>query len=68
MSLALYYQMVGRAIRPFPGKDGWVIDLCGNYEKFGAVEDLTIDQQERNKWIVTGTKEKKQLTNIFMRK
>ena len=68
MSLALYYQMVGRAIRPFPGKDGWVIDLCGTVSKFGAVEDLTIDQEGANKWIITGTKEKKQLTNIIMRK
>lgn len=68
MSLALYYQMVGRAIRPYPGKDGWVIDLCGSYAKFGDVADLTIDQEGCNKWIITGTKEKKQLTNIIMRK
>lgn len=68
MSLALYYQMVGRAIRPYPGKDGWVIDLCGSYAKFGDVADLTIDQEGANKWIITGTKEKKQLTNIIMRK
>lgn len=68
MSLALYYQMVGRAIRPYPGKVGWVIDLCGTVAKFGAVEDLTIDQEGANKWIITGTKEKKQLTNIIMRK
>lgn len=68
MSLALYYQMVGRAIRPYEGKDAWVIDLCGNYAKFGDVADLTIDQEGCNKWIITGTKEKKQLTNIIMRK
>ena len=50
MSLALYYQMVGRAIRPYP------------------VADLEVDQEGANKWIITGTKEKKQLTNIIMRK
>ena len=68
MSLALYYQMVGRAIRPYPGKVGWVIDLCGSFAKFGEVADLEVDQESANKWIITGTKEKKQLTNIIMRK
>jgi len=68
MSLALYYQMVGRAIRPYPGKVGWVIDLCGSCAKFGEVADLEVDQLERNKWIITGAKDKKQLTNIIMRK
>lgn len=66
MSLALYYQMVGRAIRPYPDKDGWVVDLCGSVAKFGKVEDLWLDHDERGSWIITsnGT----QLTNIFMRK
>ena len=66
MSLALYYQMVGRAIRPYPDKDGWVVDLCGSVTKFGKVEDLWLDHDERGSWIITsnGT----QLTNIFMRK
>ena len=68
MSLALYYQMVGRAIRPYPGKVGWVVDLCGSYAKFGEVADLEVDQDGPNKWIITGTKEHKQLTNIIMRK
>ena len=68
MSLALYYQMVGRAIRPYPGKVGWIIDLCGSFAKFGEVADLEVDQESANKWIITGTKEKKQLTNIIMRK
>jgi len=66
MSLALYYQMVGRAIRPFPGKDGWVIDLCGSVTKFGKVEDLKIDLEGQEKWIITSNG--KQLTNIFMTK
>lgn len=43
-SLSLYYQMTGRAMRPHPDKqDGWVIDLCGNYETFGPVENLSIE-------------------------
>jgi DNA repair protein RadD len=66
MSLALYYQMVGRAIRPFPGKEGWVIDLCGSVAKFGKVEDLLIDPCENGKWVITSNG--KQLTNIIMTK
>ena len=66
MSLALYYQMVGRAIRPYPGKDGWVIDLCGSVSKFGKVEDLWLDHDERGGWIITSNG--KQLTNIIMNK
>ena len=66
MSLALYYQTVGRAIRPYPGKDGWVIDLCGSVTKFGKVEDLWLDHDERGGWIITSNG--KQLTNIMMTK
>ena len=46
MSLALYYQMCGRAIRPFPGKVSWVVDLCGNYKRFGRVDDLELRQNQ----------------------
>ena len=66
MSLALYYQMVGRAIRPYPGKEGWVIDLCGSVSKFGKVEDLWLDHDERGSWIITSNG--KQLTNIMLKK
>ena len=58
--------MVGRAIRPFPGKEGWVIDLCGSVTKFGKVEDLWIDPCENGKWVITSNG--KQLTNIIMTK
>lgn len=66
MSLALYYQMIGRAIRPYPNKDGWVVDLCGSVTKFGKVEDLLIDPGENGKWVITSNG--KQLTNTFMTK
>lgn len=66
MSLALYYQMVGRAIRPYEGKDGWIVDLCGSVEKFGKVEDLVIDPGENGKFIVRSNG--KQLTNVLMTK
>ena len=66
MSLALFYQMVGRAIRPYPGKEGWVVDLCGSVAKFGRVEDLWLDRDERGGWIITSNG--KQLTNIMLTK
>lgn len=67
MSLALYYQMVGRAIRPCEGKDAWIVDLCGNFDRFGRVENLWVDQPEAGKWRVNGfvNGHWKQLTNIF---
>lgn len=62
-SLALYYQMVGRAIRPYQGKDGWVIDLGGTYRRFGAVADLRIDcPPGSSKWAVYSRG--RQLTNV----
>lgn len=64
MSLSLYYQMIGRVIRPCPGKRGWVIDLCGNYRRFGKVEDLVIDQPENRKWMIKSRG--KQLTNVIL--
>ena len=62
-SLALYYQMIGRAIRPCQGKDGWVIDLGGSYKRFGNVADLRIECPEgTSKWMVTSRG--RQLTNV----
>lgn len=65
-SLGLYYQMVGRAIRPFEGKDGWIVDLSGNYSRFGNVADLFISRPTgTTKWAVysRGT----QLTNVVLK-
>lgn len=65
-SLGLYYQMVGRAIRPFDGKDGWIVDLSGNYSRFGNVADLFISRPPgTTKWAVysRGT----QLTNVVLK-
>lgn len=62
-SLALYYQMVGRAIRPYQGKDAWVIDLGGTYKRFGAVADLRIDcPPGSSRWAVFSRG--RQLTNV----
>lgn len=63
MSLALYYQMVGRAIRPHPDKPySMIVDMVGLQSQFGRVEDLKI-QGSHPKWCVaTGMK---QLTNVY---
>ncbi|MBR0116439.1 MAG: DEAD/DEAH box helicase [Prevotella sp.] len=67
MSLALYYQMVGRAIRPCEGKNAWIVDLCGNYDRFGRVENLRVEQPSAGMWCVNGfvNGHWKQLTNVF---
>lgn len=62
-SLALYYQMVGRAIRPFKGKDAWIVDLGGSYRRFGSVSDLRIEcPPGSSKWAVMSRGH--QLTNV----
>lgn len=62
-SLAWYYQAVGRGIRPFKGKDGWVIDLAGNYKRFGKVSDLKIDVEKPNSQLWCVKSNGKILTN-----
>ena len=64
MSLAMWYQIVGRAIRPYPSKEyGWVVDLCGNVKRFGEVKDLKlVDPTGRGLWQVNSRG--RQLTNV----
>lgn len=65
MSLALYYQMVGRAIRIHPNKkSSYIVDLCGNIDLFGAVEDIYLDKERlTGLWVVTNRG--KPLTNVL---
>jgi DNA repair protein RadD len=64
MSLALYYQMIGRGIRPHQGKESTqIIDLCGNIKMFGRVEDLRLVDGGNGKWFVSSNG--RQLTNIY---
>ncbi len=67
MSLAMYYQIVGRLLRPFPGKEPWFIDLCGNVRRFGRVEHLWLTCPTAGEWAVKGYVGGvwTQLTNIF---
>ena len=66
MSLALYYQMCGRAIRPYKDKVSWVVDLCGNYQRFGRVDDLELRQTRPGLWAVFSGR--RQLTNVYFKK
>lgn len=64
-SLSLWYQIVGRAIRPSPMKDrGWVVDLCGNLNRFGKVHDMELIEPRPNMWQVVSNG--RQLTNIMI--
>ncbi|MBP1616145.1 MAG: helicase [Bacteroidetes bacterium] len=64
MSLALYYQIVGRAIRPHKDKAcGWIVDLCGNVKRFGKVEELKLVEPKKGLWQVES--KGKQLTNVY---
>lgn len=44
MSLSLYYQILGRLTRVHPDKkEGLYIDLVGNFNNFGAIEEFNFD-------------------------
>ncbi|MFH0981847.1 MAG: helicase-related protein [Planctomycetota bacterium] len=46
-SVALYYQMIGRGIRPAAGKESClVIDLCDNVRRFGRIETFELIDQK----------------------
>lgn len=63
MSLAFYYQAVGRAIRPHPDKEkATIVDMCGSYNRFGKIEDLQFHENNGLYFISNG---KKQLTNVY---
>lgn len=63
MSLAMYYQIVGRCIRPHPNKEcAWFVDLCGNIRRFGEVADLRLADAGHGKWAVYS--KGRQLTNV----
>lgn len=45
-SVRTWYQAVGRLVRKDPNnpdKVGLVVDCCGNYDRFGPIEDLSIE-------------------------
>lgn len=67
MSLALFYQCVGRAIRPSQGKKGWIVDTVGNSFRFGNVENLRLSQVNGKPEILGFVGNKwKQLTGVYL--
>jgi DNA repair protein RadD len=63
-SLALYYQMIGRGIRPHPFKEKtMIVDLCDNFSRFGKVEDLELKEPKPGLWHIDSRG--KQLTNVY---
>lgn len=67
MSLALYYQMVGRAMRPHSNKvSAWIVDLGGNYNFFGKIETMEI--RECDKGLHSIWQGERQLTNVSFQK
>lgn len=67
MSLALYYQIVGRVMRPHPDKiSGWVVDLGGNIKFFGKIETMQIRQTDKGLYYITNNG--RQLTNVSFTK
>lgn len=67
MSLAMWYQIVGRAIRPYEGKDGWIVDLGENIKRFGEVGDLCLQMDKPGEYYISGfvQGQRKQLTNVY---
>jgi DNA repair protein RadD len=50
-SLRVYYQIIGRGVRVDPGKElCYIEDFCGNMDRFGRVEDLTVEDFPNYGW------------------
>lgn len=63
MSLALYYQIVGRAMRPHPDKESaWIVDLGGNIAFFGKIETMRIKTTDNGLYSIWNNG--RQLTNV----
>lgn len=67
MSLRFWYQAVGRIIRPYPNKCGWVVDLGGNIERFGEVENFHLIEERPGMYAYIGYVQNqwKYLTNVY---
>ncbi len=67
MSLALYYQIVGRAMRIAPSKsESWIVDLGGNINFFGKIETMKIEQTPTGLFFISNNG--RQLTNVPFQK
>lgn len=67
MSLSLYYQIIGRAMRIWPTKaNAWFVDLGGNINLFGKVETMKIQIDSEGRYAIWNNG--RQLTNIPFKK
>lgn len=67
MSLSLYYQIVGRAMRISPTKQtAWILDMGGNISFFGKVETMKIEITNAGMHYISNNG--KQLTNVPFQK
>jgi len=65
MSLARYYQEIGRCLRISDKKDGgWIVDLCGNVNRFGHVDDLKLCKDDKGRWQIRNND--RQLTDVYL--
>lgn len=65
-SLAIWYQAVGRVLRPSQGKRAWVVDLSGSYRRFGKVSDLKIGLEKPNSELWAVFSRGRKLTNTVI--
>lgn len=66
VSLAVFYQQVGRGVRPHPSKlDCAVVDMVGLTSLFGKVEDLVVRPSgpKGEQWVVSSNG--RALTNTY---
>lgn len=67
MSLSLYYQMIGRAMRPHKSKEtAWIVDLGNNIPFFGKIETMKVVQDNQGKYSIMNNG--KHLTNVLFQK
>jgi DNA repair protein RadD len=67
MSLSLFYQIVGRAMRIHPNKENaWVVDLGGNLNQFGKIETMKIEVDNEGRFAIWNNG--RQLTNVPFKK
>lgn len=71
MSLAYFYQVVGRVMRPYTYPDGskkigWVVDLAGNIKFFGKIETMKIEKTSEGLFYISNNG--RQLTDVAFSK
>jgi DNA repair protein RadD len=67
MSLSLYYQIIGRAMRIWATKsNAWFVDLGGNINLFGKVETMKIQIDSEGRYAIWNNG--RQLTNVPFKK